>query len=329
MEFHIGILPREPVAKSLRLAGVAEELGLHGVWVADSHSIMRDAYALLALMASQTKRMVLATGVTPTGTRHPAVIANSIATLDEVSGGRAILGLGVGDSAVINLGMAPEKLAIFERKLQTIRSLLAGEETEYEGARISMPWSRGKIPIVMACTGPKSLQLGGRIADGILFQVGADPALVRYAIDNIRTGARSAGRDPGDLKLYMRLACAVSEDRERARDEVRGYASVAAGTVFKAIPGEYLDGELRQDLERFQTGYDYLSHASRDSRQADLLTDRILDAIGIAGTPGEAVARFRQLAAMGMDGFVCPVGMADPLPYLRTLAETVVPEVAA
>ncbi|MEX2126472.1 MAG: LLM class flavin-dependent oxidoreductase [Woeseia sp.] len=329
MEFHIGILPRQSVQDSLRTGRAVEELGLAGVWMADSHSVMRDAYALLNLLAVQTSRIKLASGVTPTGTRHPAVLANSWATLDEVSGGRAILGLGIGDSAVMNLGMRPEKLALFEEKLNVIRALMRGEVVEYEGKSIRMPWSRRAVPIVMACSGPKSLQLGGRIADGILFQVGANPAFVRYALHNIRKGVEAAGRQLSDLTLYMRMACAISEDREQARSEVRGYASVAAGTVFKTIPREYFDEDLWEDLERFRAGYNYIEHGSNTSQQARLITDRILDAISVAGTPDDAIPRFSELAGMGIDGFVCPVAMDDPIPYLQTFAEKVVPHVAA
>lgn len=328
MEFHIGILPREPVDRCLEIGRTAEELGLAGAWIADSHSIMRDPYAVLNLLAGQTRRLKLATGVTPTGTRHPAVIANSMATLDEVSGGRAILGIGTGDSAVFNLGLRPEKLAAFEEKLQVIRGLMRGDEVDYRGSKLRMPWSRLDVPIVMACSGPKALQLGGRIADGVLFQVGADPAFVRYALDNIRKGAESAGRRQEDVTLYMRLACAVHADRETARDEVRGYASIAAGTVFRTIPPAYFDEELRTDVERFKSGYDYLEHGSNASRQAALLTDRMLDAIAVAGTPQDALLRFRELRAMGIERFVCPFSMRDPLPWMASLAEDVVARIA-
>lgn len=327
MEFHIGILPRQSVQHSLATAHAVEELGFAGVWIADSHSVMRDAYALLNVLAVQTRSIKLAAGVTPTGTRHPAVLANSWATLDELSGGRAILGVGTGDSAVINLGLRPEKLAAFEEKVKVIRALMRGEQVVYEGTKLEMPWSRCQVPIIMACSGPKSLQLGGRIADGVLFQVGADPAFVRYALENIRKGAESSGRGLQDLTLYMRLATAVNDDREKARSEVRGYASVAAGTVFRTIPRAHFDDALWDDVERFKRGYDYTAHGSNRSRQAELLTDRILDAIAVAGTPDEAVARFRELAQLGMNGFVCPVGMDDPLPYLEVFAEKVVPKI--
>ncbi|HEX2140401.1 MAG TPA: LLM class flavin-dependent oxidoreductase [Woeseiaceae bacterium] len=328
MEFHIGILPRDAVDRSLEIGRAADELGFAGVWIADSHSIMRDPYAILNLLALQTGHIKLATGVTPTGTRHPAAIANGMATLDEVSGGRAILGLGTGDSAVVNLGLKPEKLAAFEEKMQVIRGLMRGDEVDYRGSKLRMPWSRRDVPIVMACSGPKALELGGRIADGVLFQVGADAAFVRYALDHIRKGAESAGRPPEDVTLYMRLACAVHKDGEKARDEVRGYASVAAGTVFRTIPPAYFDEELKADVERFKSGYEYLEHGSNASRQAALLTDRMLDAIAVAGTPEEVVSRFRELRAIGIERFVCPFSMRDPRSWMTSLAEDVVPRIA-
>ena len=328
IEFHIGILPSGSVQQSLALGLAAEELGFAGAWVADSHSIFRDAYAVLALLAAQTRRIQIAAGVTVSVTRHPAVLANSWATLHEISAGRAILGIGVGESAVYNLGLRPERLAVLEEKIRVIRALMQGEVVEYGGVEIQMAWSHCEVPIILACSGPKSLQLGGRIADGVLFQVGSTPSFVQYALDNIRQGAEAAGRQLSDLKLYMRVAGAVLADRDQARDEVRGYAAVAAGTMFKTVPREYFDDALWDELDRFKSAYNYTEHASNEAKHKELLTDRILDAIAIAGTPEEAVPRFQELAAMGIDGFVWPVTMSAPLPYIEAFASTVMPQVS-
>lgn len=308
---------------------ISEELGYTGIWVADSHSVMRDAFSILSVLATQTGALQLATGVTHTVTRHPAVLANSWATLQELSGGRAICGIGVGESAVHNLGLKPERLAVFERKVTVMRALLNGKTIEYEGKEIQMPWSVASVPIIMASSGPRSLQLAGRIADGVLFQVGSDPRLVQYALDNIRTGAEQAGRKLEDLTLYMRIATAVDADREKAQREIKGYASIAAGTVFGTVPREYFDDELYEDLSRMKSAYDYAQHGSNESRHSDLLTDRIFDAITIAGTPDEAIERFSTLANLGIDGFVWPAGMSDPFPYMETFAEQVIPHVVA
>ncbi len=308
---------------------LSEELGYAGIWIADSHSVMRDAYSILSVLATQTNSLQLAAGVTNTVTRHPAVLANSWATLQELSQGRAICGIGVGESAVHNLGMKPERLALFEQKVTVMRALLNGEAVEYEGKEIQMPWSTQPVPIIMASSGPRSLQLAGRIADGVLFQVGSDPRLAQYALDNIRKGAEQAGRKLEDLKLYMRIATAVDADRDKARREIKGYASVAAGTVFSTVPREYFDDELYEDLTRMKAAYDYADHGSNESAHSDLLTDRIFDAISVACTPIEAIERFTALADMGIDGFVWPAGMTNPYPYMETFAEQVMPQVIA
>lgn len=327
VSFHLGCLPNRSVSHALEMGRRAEQLGYAGIWVADSHSVMRDAYAILAVLATQTRSLALATGVTHTVTRHPAVLANSWATLQELAGGRAICGIGVGESAVHNLGLKPERLAVFEEKLKVIRTLLSGETVEYEGKVISMPWSREPVPLVVASSGPRSLQMAGRVADGVMFQVGSEPRLVQYALDNIAKGAEAAGRKLSDLKLYMRVATAVCDDRERARREIKGYASVAAGTVFATVPSEYLEENLHEDLARMKAAYDYAEHGSNESAHSDLLTDRIFDAIAIACPPEEAVQRFQAIADMGIDGFVLPAGMAEPWSYVEALAEQVMPRV--
>lgn len=327
VSFELGIIPNRPVGECLRMAQQAEELGYGGVWIADSHSVMRDAYSILAILAIQTEALQLASGVTHTVTRHPAVLANSWATLQDLSGGRAVCGIGVGESSVRNLGLRPEKLAVLEDKVRVIRALIRGERVEYDGAEIQMAWSDFDVPIVMACSGPKSLRLGGRIGDGVLFQVGSDPRLAQYAIDNIRAGAEEAGREFNEIKLYMRVACAVSDDRERAREEVEGYAAVAANTVFRTVPREYFDDRLYDELAQLMSEYDYAEHASNTSRHKEFLTDRIVDSIAIAGTPEESVARFQDLTDMGIDGFVWPANMSNPYPYIETFAERVIPHV--
>jgi 5,10-methylenetetrahydromethanopterin reductase len=327
VSFHVGCLPNRPVEACLEMGRQAEQLGYAGIWVADSHSVMRNVNSILAALAVQTTQLQLASGVTHTVTRHPAVLANSWATLQELSAGRAICGIGVGESAVYNLGLKPEKLADFEHKLGVVRALIQGEKVLYEGTEIQMPWSQKKVPMVMASSGPKSLKLAGRVADGVLFQVGTEPRLVQYALDHIQAGAESVGRKLDDLKLYMRVATSVHENRETAQQDLKGYASVAAGTVFKTVPRHYFDDDLYEDLKRFKASYNYAEHGSNTSEHSKLLTERIYHAIAIACPPDEAISRFRELAAMGVDGFVLPFAMPDPVPYMRKFAEEVVPHV--
>jgi 5,10-methylenetetrahydromethanopterin reductase len=328
ISFHIGILPNRQLDDFVDWVALADELGFGGVWVADSQSVFRDAFMALTMFALRTKNMELGTGVTNIITRHPAVLASSFATLDEISGGRAQLGIGVGDSAIYNIGHKPSKLKRFEEIIGVLRTLMAGDTAHFDGQDIKVSWPPRKVPVVIACTGPRSLQLAGRIADGVLFQVGSDPFLVKYAKKNIELGAKEAGRDPKDIKLYQRLACAVAEDREQIRTEARGYASVAASTIYAGIPKEDVPEGLWEDLHIMKQEYDYQQHGSMDAKQADLITDRILDAVAIAGTAEEAVPRFKQLIELGVENFVLPIATKEPDKIIKTLADEVMPHLS-
>jgi 5,10-methylenetetrahydromethanopterin reductase len=322
--FQIGILPNRPIDEVAALAVEAERVGFDGVWIADSQSIFRDVFASLTLCAARTSRITLATGVTNPVTRHPAVIASAFATLDELAGGRTILGIGVGESAVETLQLEPARLRRLEEVTKVVRSLLAGEEATLDGASMRITWAERSIPIVYASSGPKSLQLAGRAADGVLFQVGSDPALVRYALDRIDSGIQEAGRDRSAVTRYVRLACTLGADRAQARDEARAYVAVAAGTVFANVPRDVLPPDVWTDMQEMKDRYDYYQHASPDAGHKDLVTDRIIDAIAIAGTPDEAVPRFRELIDVGVDGFVIPVTAGDPFETIRRLAKEVI-----
>ena len=323
--FHIGILPNRPIGEFADWVARADDLGFAGVWVADSQSVFRDAYMALTLFATRTKRMKLATGVTNPQTRHPAVLAHSFATLDELSGGRAVLGIGVGESAVFTVGHKPTRLAALEEFIGVLRALMRGETARFGDRDIKVSWPPREVPIVIASSGPKSLRLAGRIADGVLFQAGSDPALVRYAKRNIEAGAKEAGRDPADVTLFQRLACGVSADRESVRAEVRGYASVAAGTIFSSVPRKDMPEDLWEDLRYMKERYDYHEHGNYASRQAELITDRILDAVAVAGTPEEVAPRFQELMALGVENFVLPIVSNDPDTMTTLLATEVFP----
>jgi 5,10-methylenetetrahydromethanopterin reductase len=326
--FDLGIVPREPASGVADLCVEAEHLGFDGLWVADSQSIFRDAFVLLGVAAARTSRVLLSTGVTNPVTRHPAVLAGAFATLAELAPGRVVLTIGRGESAVRTLGLRPATTVRLEEAVRTLRALLAGEPVEWEGQEIRMTWTGPPVPVFLAASGPRTLRVAGRLADGVLFQVGADPRLVRWALAQIEAGAREAGRTLDDLTLCARVGCSVDDDRARAREEMKPYAAVAAKTSFDAIPDHELPADLLEEARELRERYDYYEHAHGEARHRHLVTDGVMDAVSVAGTPEEAAARFRELAALGVDRIVAPVVVADGRRLARTLAERVVPELA-
>src|SRR5512142_266575 len=211
MNYGVGLFPTESLQKMIQLAQLAEQLGYSHIWVGDSHLIWREAYINMAAMALSTTRVKLGTGVTNPLTRHPSVVASGYATLEEYSPGRMIVGIGLGDSSVETLGMKPAKLSYFEKTMQQMRDLLAGKEVALETGTIHLlhPCKR-KVPVYIAASGPKMLELSGRIADGVIVLVGVAGEYIAHAQEKIAAGASAAGRKLEDIDLVLWVPCAVS-----------------------------------------------------------------------------------------------------------------------
>ena len=193
-EFGVGLFPTEPLPKMIHLAKLSEELGFSHVWVGDSHLIWREAYVNMAAVALNTSKVKIGTGVTNPLTRHPSVVASAYATLEEYSPGRMIVGIGLGDSSVETMGMKPAKLSYFEKTMQEMRDLFAGKEVQLDTGKIHLLHPcKGKVPIYIAASGPKMLELSGRIADGIIVLVGVADEYIAHAKDEDRCGSQSGG----------------------------------------------------------------------------------------------------------------------------------------
>ena len=211
MQFGFTLKPDHAYQRTLELARRAEAAGFDYGWMFDSHVIWRDPYPLLTLMAERTERLRLGTCVTNPGTREPSVTASSLATLDEISGGRMDLGIGRGDSARRVLGKPPITMAHTEEAIRVIRALVAGETIEYEGTQLHFPWTAGwTLPVWVAGYGPMAIAMTGRVADGMILQL-ADPDLIRWFVGQLRDAARQAGRDPGEIRVQAAAPAYVGD----------------------------------------------------------------------------------------------------------------------
>ena len=188
--------------------------------VPDSQNLTGDPYVALALAASVTSKLLLRPGVTNPLTRHPAVTAASILTVQVESKGRAVLGIGRGDSALAHLGLAPVPIPLFRTYTERVQGYLRGEElpfdiqTDSQGqvapadalAMASGPtgsklrWAQyarvPKVPVDAAVTGPQPIAAIAPVAERVTFAVGADPERVSWAL-GIAREARQGGARPG------------------------------------------------------------------------------------------------------------------------------------
>ena len=295
-EFGVGLFPTEPLQKMVHLAKVAEELDYSHVWVGDSHLIWREAYVNMAAIALNTTRVKLGTGVTNPVTRHPSVVGSAYATLEEYAPGRMIVGIGLGDSSVETMGMKPAKLSYFEKTMQQMRDLLDGKEVQLETGKIHVLHPcKNRVPIYMAASGPKMLELCGRIADGIIILVGVADEYIAHAKEKIAAGAKAAGRELEDIHLVLWVPCAIS-DTAPAKDAVKAHV---ARVVAHPLP-YVLDPNEQKVLGEIRKTYDYYHHMDQQANHAEVIPDWLVDKFAIAGNVAQCRAQIERIKKTGI-----------------------------
>jgi alkanesulfonate monooxygenase SsuD/methylene tetrahydromethanopterin reductase-like flavin-dependent oxidoreductase (luciferase family) len=179
----------------------AEQLSWDYAFIPVNPLALWDPYVLLACAAQCTSQIGLGTLIENAVLDHPVSAASSIATLDALSNGRALLGYGIGDTAVRYLGRSPATVKEMESALLTVKRFLRGEPVDIEGGR-RMSHARS-VPVWMAAGGPRTLRMCGRIADGVFVRVGRHPDNLRHAVEQVHAGATEAGRDPNEVRIAL------------------------------------------------------------------------------------------------------------------------------
>jgi probable F420-dependent oxidoreductase len=330
MDFGFTLKPEHTIERTVGLARTAEASGFTYGWLFDSHVLWRDPYPLLTLMAQATTGLRLGTCVTNPATREPSVTASSLATLDELSGGRMDLGIGRGDSARRVLGKPPTTMAHLEDAIRVIKGLVAGKSVMFEGAELVFPWTQGwELPIWVAGYGPMALSMTGRVADGLILQL-ADPALIAWMAGQMREAARAAGRDPGSVKVQAAAPAHVG-DRTNGRERTRWFPALVSNHVVDLVnkyPREQLPDSLTGYI-RDREGYDYHHHAEVGSSNAAFVADEVIDRFCVLGSVEEHVAKLRELEAAGVDQFNIYLMNGDEEEQLEIYGREVIPQVRA
>ena len=326
MEFAFTLKPDVTFERAVSLTRLAERSGFTYGWIFDSHVLWREPYVLLTLMAQATERMRLGTCVTNPGTREPTVTASSLATLDELSEGRMDLGIGRGDSARRVLGKPPITLAHTEEAIRVIRALVAGETIAYEGTDLQFPWTRGwTLPVWVAGYGPMALAMTGRVADGLILQLG-DPDLIRWFVAQVRDAATAAGRDPSSIRIQAAAPAHVAP-RDVGRERTRWFPALVSNHVVDLV-NKYPREQLPEALTGYITdreGYDYHHHAEVGSSNAAFVGDEVTDRFAILGSADEHIDKLRELADAGVDQFNFYLMNGDEEAQLEAYGRDVIP----
>jgi len=304
MNFGITIKPDLEVERILSLTEQAERAGFKYGWIFDSHVLWKEPYPLLTLMASRTRKMKLGTCVTNPAVRDLTVTASLFATLNLISGGRMVLGIGRGDSSRRVLGKKPVTPAELERSVAAFRDLTAGREIQYDGQPTRLSWATGSPPVWIAGYGPKVLRMAGRIADGVILQF-ADPDLISWCVGFVKEGAKEAGRDFNAIQVMAAAPVWVSEDLNLARDRVRWFPALVSNHVVDLV-SRYKPEELPSTLTSYvrnRPGYDYQHHCEVGSDNAEFVSDEVVDRFCLVGSVEAHRKKLKTLAQAGVTQF--------------------------
>ncbi|WP_419993738.1 LLM class flavin-dependent oxidoreductase [Streptomyces boninensis] len=346
MKFSYAMLPDYPLTESIASIRLADELGFHAVYAADE-TWHKDMWLLFAAAAGQTRQIRLGPSLSGVVLREPTLIAQSLATLDELSGGRAEGVLSCGNFGLLaQYGVDWTRIKPLSRTkeaLHVVRTLLdegaithRGEFYTYEGLFTFARPVQEKLPVLLgAMRGPKSFEAAGELSDGCHHALSYTREAYDYAVRHIRAGAEKAGKDWRTLDIGAWIVFATGPDSAAAKEAARSMVGIYASSM----PEEQLvrngvdPAELKPVIDAIGAG--------DLARGIELTTPEITEKLSVAGTPEECLEKIqRDIAPSGVNHIISAItdrslvkaftgrdleGVADADTQLRLIAEEIMP----
>ena len=312
------------------LAERADRYGYAMIGVADTPGNAMDPWVSAAMVARVSRRARVAVCVTNLITRHPAISAAAIASLDHVSNGRAVLGIGAGHSGTKNVGLPKSRANELAEGVTFIKTLLKGAPATLGGASAHLPWIKRAPPVFLAASHPQPLQAAGRTADGVFANYGLTTDNIRDSRAHIAAGAKTAGRAGDDIEIWQIAALDCNEDRNAARNKVGAMLAFLAGYVIgdKHLETRGVPEPLRAPLLELRRRY------STRPGEADIrlveelgLFDYLSRRLSICGNPQDCLAQALAAKAAGAERLMLTVSLAcDPVRTVELFGEYVLPK---
>jgi 5,10-methylenetetrahydromethanopterin reductase len=301
-----------PLPELVEYSLLAERLGYESIWVTETRQFT-DAISVLGALAATTKRIKLSSGIIPIYTRTATLIAQSYATLDLLSDGRIMVGIGPGASLFLERqGLSWVKpLAAIREYVTVIRGLLRGKTVTFEGKVVRVKGSKldltpvqKTIPIYVAASGARMLTLCGEIADGVVLNCFTPLQYLSRAVELVREGAERVGRDPASVDIAALIYVSVDKDVSKACSMLKPMlARYLAQQPHIARDSGMSDDAIRAVRSAF--GYNGIQDA------VQLIDDNVVQAINLACTPSECKKKLQAYREVGID-----------LPVVMTLSNT-------
>lgn len=322
--------PYDP-ALTVRMAESADRFGYDMIGIADTPGNAMDPWVAATLAAQRVKRARVALCVTNLASRHPAVSAAAIASLDLLAPDRTVLGLGAGHSGTINLGIRKSTTDELEPGIDFIRALLSKEAVAGpDGGSAQIPWVRHRSKLFLAASGPKALATAGRIADGAFINFGIKAENIAQSEGAVAAAATAAGRDPAAVELWQIAGLDCNADGEAARNKIGAIlAFMAAGYILgnadlgkRGVPA-HLHAPIRELRRRYSTR----PGAADAALLFELgLFDYLSERFAIYGTPEQCRDQLLRAKAAGLKRVMFTVSVAsDPTRTVELFGREVLP----
>ena len=298
----VALQGRYPPEVFEEMVGVIDAARYDYLWLTDSSLHTRNPYVHLTLAARMTTRLHLGTAVTNPATRHPGIVAVNAATLEELAPGRTILGIGAGDRPLETLGLRPARLAELRASIDAIRRLLDGEHVDHKGPGFSMVDAHlrfdvaGSIPMFISASGPKTLELAGEIADGVIFLGGLFRDGIEYGLEHIQHGADRAGRPRPHVAVFG-YGAIDDGDPDGALDAARSIAAWFPQTAPYYCELAGLDPLVAAEVKARYAGGEF----QEAKAAASILPKDFVRKMAFAGGSDQARDHLRTLADLGVD----------------------------
>ena len=315
------------------MAEAADAFGYDMVGIADTPGNAMDPWVATTLLAARTRRARVAVCVSNLVTRHPAVSAASIASVELLAPGRAVLGIGVGHSGTRNLGapsLPPGELA---EGVVFIKELLRARLASYRGGTAHLPWVKRPSPVFLAASHPRSLKAAGAHADGVFINYGLGADDVKQSEGTVAQAARAAGRKPGDVEIWQIACLDCAVDGEASRRKIGAILAFVSAYVMgggdlarRGVPPAH-----RAPLLELRRRYSTRPGEADAALVAELgLFDYLSRRLAVCGSPDECLAQVRAAQAAGVRRLMFSVSLAvDPVRTVQLFGEHVLPVMRA
>lgn len=302
----VGFILEPSAGYTALLAARIEELGFDIVLCPDTQNLCAETYVELALAAQSTNRLRIGTGVTNPITRSAAVTASAMATLQVESHGRAICGLGRGDSSAAHIGRSNATTEQVRDYTLAVQTYLRGEEVIIGETRSRLRWVDPKrippVPVDIACTGPKTIRMAADVAERVSFAVGSPGERIDWALQTLTERLAETGRHRLELRVGAYLIVVCDNDQRSAVRSARMISGLIAHfTAMKKAPVAHLPDRLRSLATSLRDGYDMERHNLDTGRHLSDVDDEFVEWFAICGPPQKCIDSLGPLVEKGLD----------------------------